>query len=87
MLLEVTCPDDHVGAVLGDLGRRGSHVLGVELREAAGDRVVRAEVPLAQTFGYAGALSGLTHDRGRFVLEPLRYEPVPEPRARALAVA
>jgi elongation factor G len=44
---------------------------------------VRAEVPLARSFGYAGALSGLTHGRGRFTLEPLRYEPVPGARARA----
>jgi elongation factor G len=87
MALEVTCPEDLVGAVVGDLGRRGGQVLGMDVREADGDRVVHAEVPLAQTFGYAGALSGLTHGRGRFTLEPLRYEPVPGARARALAVA
>ncbi|HEY0189471.1 MAG TPA: EF-Tu/IF-2/RF-3 family GTPase, partial [Kofleriaceae bacterium] len=85
MRLEVTCPDEHIGAVVGDLGRRGGQVVGLDVREPAGDRIVRAEVPLAQTFGYAGALSGLTHGRGRFVLEPLRYEPVPEARMRALA--
>jgi elongation factor G len=87
MLLEVTCPDEHVGAVVGDLGRRGGQVLGLDVREGDGDRIVRAEVPLAQTFGYAGALSGLTHGRGRFVLEPLRYERVPTARARAAATA
>jgi elongation factor G len=87
MLLEVTCPEDHVGAVVGDLGRRGGQVLGLDVREADGERIVRAEVPLAQTFGYAGALSGLTHGRGRFVLEPLRYDPVPAARAKLLAVA
>jgi elongation factor G len=87
MLLEVTCPDAEVGAVVGDLGRRGGQVLGLDVREADGDRIVRAEVPLARCFGYAGALSGLTHGRGRFTLEPLRYEPVPSARARGLAVA
>jgi elongation factor G len=85
MLLEVGCPDDHVGAVVGDLGRRGGQVLGMEVR---GDvHVIRAEVPLAETFGYAGALNGLTRGRGRFTLEPLRYELVPAPRAKLLAVA
>jgi elongation factor G len=84
MRLEVSCPEDHVGAVVGDLGRRGGQVLGLDVREADGDRVVRAEVPLAQTFGYAGALSGLTHGRGRFVLEPLRYQPVPGSRVRTV---
>ena len=35
-----------------------------------------AAVPLAETFDYAGSLSALTHGRGRFALEPARYEPV-----------
>ena len=83
MLLEVTCPEAEVGAVVGDVGRRGGQVLGLDVREADGERIVRAEVPLARSFGYAGALSGLTHGRGRFTLEPLRYEPVPIARARA----
>ena len=74
MLLEVTCPEDHVGAVVGDIGRRRGQVVGLDTRND--DRVVRAEVPLAETFGYAGALGGLTHGRGRFTLEPARYEPV-----------
>ena len=74
MLLEVTCPEDEVGAVIGDLGRRRGEVTALDTRGA--DRVVRAEVPLAETFGYASALGGLTHGRGRFVLEPSRYAPV-----------
>ncbi|MEO7735126.1 MAG: elongation factor G [Kofleriaceae bacterium] len=84
MLLEVTSPEAHVGAVVGDLGRRSGQVLGMDMR-GADERVVRAEVPLAHTFGYASALSGLTHGRGRFTLEPLRYEQVPSARARAVA--
>jgi elongation factor G len=87
MLLEVTCPEEHVGAVVGDVGRRGGQMLGLDAREADDVRVIRAEVPLAQSFGYAGALSGLTHGRGRFTLEPLRYEQVPPARAREVAVA
>ena len=74
MLLEVTCPEEHVGAVVGDIGRRRGTVIGLDARDE--DRLVRAEVPLAETFGYAGALGGLTHGRGRFTLEPARYEPV-----------
>jgi len=97
MLLEVSCPDEHVGSVVGDVGRRRGQVLGLDVRpprgeasrsviEEAGearDRVVRAEVPLAETFGYAGALSALTHGRGRFTLEPSKYEQVPDSRPRA----
>jgi len=73
MRLEVACPEEAVGAVVGDLGRRRGQVLGLDLRGR--ERVVRAELPLAESFGYAGALSGLTHGHGRFVLEPDRYEP------------
>ncbi|HVK84367.1 MAG TPA: elongation factor G [Kofleriaceae bacterium] len=83
MLLEVTCPEDEVGAVIGDVGRRRGQVLGLDAR--GDDRVVRAEVPLAETFGYAGALGTLTHGRGRFTLEPARYEPVPDAIAKAIA--
>ncbi len=74
MLLEVTCPEDELGAVIGDIGRRRGEVLALDAR--GNDRVVRANVPLAETFGYASALGGLTHGRGRFVLEPARYAPV-----------
>jgi len=74
MLLEVSCPEDELGAVIGDIGRRRGEVLALDTRGA--DRIVRAEVPLAETFGYASALGGLTHGRGRFVLEPARYAPV-----------
>jgi elongation factor G len=83
----VTVPEAAVGAVVGDIARRGGQVLGLEVREAVGDHVVQAEVPLAESFGYAGTLSGLSHGRGRFTLEPLRYEPVPSARARVLSVA
>ena len=74
MQLEVTCDDGDVGGVVGDLARRRGQVTGLEMR--GGERVVRGEVPVAETFGYASALGGLTHGRGRFTLEPLRYSRV-----------
>jgi elongation factor G len=74
VLLEVSCPEPHVGAVVGDIARRRGRVIALEPR--ADHHVVRGELPLAETFGYAGALGALTHGRGRFTLEPLRYEPV-----------
>jgi elongation factor G len=67
MALEVTCPEDAIGTVVGDLARRRGQVLGLA------ERGIRGEVPLAETFGYAGALSALTHGRGRFTLAPARY--------------
>jgi elongation factor G len=83
MALQVSCPESELGSVIGDIARRRGSVL--ELDARADERVVRAEVPLAEMFGYAGALSGLTHGRGRFTLEPARYEAVPDALARALA--
>ncbi len=68
MRLEVTCPEDVVGPVVGDLGRRRGQVSALDAIGTT--RVVRGEVPLAETFGYAGALSALSHGRARFVLEP-----------------
>ncbi|MDX2088418.1 MAG: elongation factor G [Kofleriaceae bacterium] len=76
MLLEVTSPEADVGAVVGDVGRRRGQVQALDAR--GDDRVVRAEVPLAETFGYAGALGTLTHGRGRFTLEPARYAQAPD---------
>jgi len=78
MSLEVTAPEEHTGAIVGDISRRRGQVLGLDAR--ADLRVVRAEVPLAETFGYAGSLGALTHGRGRFTLEPARYEPAPPAR-------
>jgi len=79
MRLDVTCPEELVGAVVGDVMRRRGSVLGLDTGrggEGYEVRVVHAEVPLAETFGYASALGNLTHGRGRFTLEPARYEPV-----------
>jgi elongation factor G len=72
--LEVSCPDSDVGVVVGDIGRRRGQVLGLQPRGE--DRVVSAELPLAESFGYAGSLSSMTHGRGRFVLTPERYQVV-----------
>jgi elongation factor G len=82
MRLEVICPEAELGAVVGDIGRRRGQVQ--ELDARGDERVVRAEVPLAEMFGYAGALSGLTHGRGRFTLDPSRYEMVPDALTHAL---
>ena len=74
MSLEVACDDESLGTVIGDVTRRRGNVIAIEPR--GDERIVRADVPLAEMFGYANQLSGLTHGRGRFTLEPSRYEPV-----------
>ena len=74
MHLEVTCRCEDVGTIVGDLARRRGQV--VELEARGEESVVRGEVPVAETFGYASALGGMTHGRGRFTLEPARYAAV-----------
>ncbi|HLL24067.1 MAG TPA: elongation factor G, partial [Kofleriaceae bacterium] len=74
MHLEVSCPEERVGTIVGDVARRRGQVVALDAR--GDDRIVRADVPLAETFGYANALGAMTHGRGRFTLEPARYQPV-----------
>ncbi len=72
----VTVPPDSVGGVLGDLSARRGRVHGSEPRGAHGT-VLTATVPLAELFGYAGALRGRTQGRGTFTTRPAGYAPAP----------
>lgn len=86
MSLDVSVPSDSLGDVLGDLASRRGRVLGME--SEADRQILRAEVPLAETFGYAARLASLSHGRGTHSLQPCRYEPVPsELVSKALAAA
>ncbi len=74
--VEVTVPDDAVGAVLGDLAARRGRVAGPAGR--SGTTAVTAVVPLAELFGYASRLRGRTQGRGTFTTRPAGLAPVPE---------
>ncbi len=76
MNVEVTVPEAHVGDVLGDLSRRRGQI--EDLEDRGGTRVVRARVPLAETFGYAGALSSMSHGRGSHAMRFDAYGVVPK---------
>jgi elongation factor G len=73
--LEIVAPDEYLGDVVGDLNARRGKVDGMEMR--AGARVVKALVPIAETFGYATILRTLTQGRGVFSLEFAAYETTP----------
>jgi elongation factor G len=76
MRFDVIVPEEFVGQVIGDLNSRRGRVLEIEARPAA--QVVRAEVPLAELFGYATDLRSAT--QGRASHTPFqfgRYQPVP----------
>jgi elongation factor G len=75
MSVEVTVPDEHTGAVTGNLcGKRG-RITGMDSRGNA--TVLRAMVPLAEMFGYASEIRNLTSGRGTFTMQFEHYESVP----------
>ena len=75
MKVDVFTPDDHVGDVIGDLNRRRGMIKDQE-PGATGIRV-KADVPLAEMFGYIGTLRTMTSGRGQFSMEFSHYLPCP----------
>ena len=75
MELEVTVPDDAVGAVNGDLNSRRGRLQGME--PAGGMTAIKAEVPMAEILTYSQALTSLTGGRGDYHMHFLRYDEVP----------
>jgi elongation factor G len=75
MELEVTVPDESVGAVNGDLNSRRGRLQGME--PAAGMTTIKAEVPMAEILTYSQALTSMTGGRGDYNMHFLRYEEVP----------
>ena len=75
MEVEVSVPDDAVGAVNGDLNSRRGRLQGMEPR--GGMTSIKAEVPMAEILTYSQALTSLTGGRGDYHMHFLRYEEVP----------
>jgi elongation factor G len=73
--LTVSCPDDVVGDVIGDLNSRRGHPLGMEPKGSATE--VKAEVPMAEVLDYAPDLRSISGGRADFSMEFDRYEQVP----------
>jgi elongation factor G len=85
MELEVTVPDEAVGAINGDLNSRRGRLLGMEPK--GGITSIRAEVPMAEVLTYNQALTSLTGGRGDYHMQFLRYEEVPAHIAQKLVEA
>ena len=75
MKVEVIMPEEFLGDVMGDLNARRGHILGVDSR--GNTQVVRAQVPLAEMFGYATELRSMTRGRATHSMEFSHYSPVP----------
>ena len=77
MHVEVETPEDFTGNVMGDLASRRGMVQGMEDIPGGGGKVVRAEVPLAEMFGYSTSLRSLTQGRATYTMEFKHYAAVP----------
>lgn len=82
MKVEVVTPEENMGDVVGDLNRRRGMILGMD--ECSSGKVVNAEVPLAEMFGYATDLRSATQGRATFTMEFEKYAEAPKNVADAI---
>jgi elongation factor G len=75
MNVEVVTPEDYFGDVMGDLNRRRGQPQGME--DAPAGKIIRAEVPLAEMFGYATDLRSMSQGRATYSMEFAKYSEVP----------
>ncbi|MGI6216333.1 MAG: elongation factor G, partial [Coriobacteriales bacterium] len=76
MAVEVETPEEYMGDVMGNLSSRRGHIQGMEDRANA--KVVKADVPLSEMFGYATDLRSFTQGRASYTMQFKSYEPVPK---------
>ncbi|OZI78939.1 MULTISPECIES: elongation factor G [Bordetella] len=87
MHVEVETPEDFTGHVMGDLSSRRGMVQGMEDIAGGGGKLVRAEVPLAEMFGYSTALRSLTQGRATYTMEFKHYAEAPRQVAEQVIAA
>ena len=82
MDMEVVCPSDFLGDVMGDLTSRRGRIR--EMDDRAGAKVVNASVPLSEMFGYATDVRSMTQGRATYTMQFGRYEEMPRQLAEEL---
>jgi elongation factor G len=75
MKVEVVTPEDYMGDIIGDLNRRRGIVLGMD--DSVSGKVIDAEVPLAEMFGYSTDLRSASQGRATYTMEFTKYQEVP----------
>jgi elongation factor G len=83
MSVEVETPEDYTGTVMGDLSSRRGMVQGMD-DTVGGGKIVKAEVPLAEMFGYSTALRSATQGRATYTMEFKHYTEAPRNVAEAI---
>jgi len=87
MAVEVETPEDYMGNVIGDLSSRRGIVQGTEDIPGGGGKVVHAEVPLAEMFGYSTNLRSLSQGRATYTMEFKHYAEAPRNVSEAVMAA
>ncbi|UCF24877.1 MAG: elongation factor G, partial [Ralstonia sp.] len=87
MAVEVETPEDYMGNVIGDLSSRRGMVQGTEDIPGGGGKVVHAEVPLAEMFGYSTNLRSLSQGRATYTMEFKHYAEAPRNVSEAIISA
>ena len=82
MKVEVVTPEENMGDVMGDLNRRRGTVQGMD--DSAMGKIINAEVPLSEMFGYATDLRSATQGRATYTMEFLKYAEVPSSIAESI---
>jgi elongation factor G len=82
MAVEVETPEDYMGDVMGDLNRRRGIIQGMD--DAGGVKLVKAEVPLAEMFGYSTDLRSMSQGRATYSMEFKHYTEAPKSVAEAI---
>jgi elongation factor G len=75
MFVEAETPEDYMGDVMGDLNRRRGVILGME--DNFGAKIIRAEVPLSEMFGYSTTLRSMSQGRATYTMEFKKYQEAP----------
>jgi elongation factor G len=76
MAVECSTPEDYQGDIMGDLNRRRGKILGMDTR--GNTAILKAEVPLAEMFGYSTAIRTLSSGRASYTMQPSHFEQVPQ---------
>ena len=84
MAVEVESPEDYAGTVMGDLSSRRGMVQGMDDISGGGGKVIKAEVPLSEMFGYSTSLRSATQGRATYTMEFKHYSEAPKSVADAI---
>jgi elongation factor G len=82
MAVEVETAEEKMGDVMGDLSSRRGVIQGMD--DLSGGKIIRAEVPLAEMFGYSTTLRSLTQGRATYTMEFKHYAEAPKTVAEAI---